>query len=380
MIFKTLIPKFLKPVFRFIYYVDERKKAFRELSIRKSQNIAIKNFDLKANKLIVFIVPGADRATGNEKISGGIISIVSICEKSSKLFHIHEAETIMCTHTHDCLLLKHNNFDNETRVFRLEQIINSFENIENILIHLPEYMTESFSSTITKKEKKWLESKRIHYNILNQSIALMPSKEVIKEMRKNSVAVTITTAHQKYCSAYFREFFNVPLHKFSTWVSPEQYYFKDWRDKENILIVSPDEHAMKDLILSKLKEIPDLTIQIIENITYEKFKKLIARAKWSITFGEGLDGYLVEPIFSGAIGFAVFNEDFFTSDFAGLSTIYPSMEVLREKIVKDISRLDNKNDYACYQKAQFDLCAKYYSQEEYKRNISAFYRKEYTYA
>ena len=229
MIFKTLIPKFLKPVFRFIYYVDERKKAFRELSIRKSQNIAIKNFDLKANKLIVFIVPGADRATGNEKISGGIISIVSICEKSSKLFHIHEAETIMCTHTHDCLLLKHNNFDNETRVFRLEQIINSFENIENILIHLPEYMTESFSSTITKKEKKWLESKRIHYNILNQSIALMPSKEVIKEMRKNSEAVTITTAHQKYCSAYFREFFNVPLHKFSTWVSPEQYYFKDWR-------------------------------------------------------------------------------------------------------------------------------------------------------
>ena len=137
---------------------------------------------------------------------------------------------------------------------------------------------------------------------------------------------------------------------------------------------------MKDLILSKLKEIPDLTIQIIENITYEKFKKLIARAKWSITFGEGLDGYLVEPIFSGAIGFAVFNEDFFTSDFAGLSTIYPSMEVLREKIVKDISRLDNKSDYACYQKAQFDLCAKYYSQEEYKRNISAFYRKEYTYA
>ena len=147
MIFKTLIPEFLKPVFRFIYYVDERKKAFRELSIRKSQNIAIRNFDLKANRLIVFIVPGADRATGNEKISGGIISIVSICEESSKLFHIHEAETIMCTHTHDCLLLKHNNFDNETRVFRLEQIINSFENIENILIHLPEYMTESFSST-----------------------------------------------------------------------------------------------------------------------------------------------------------------------------------------------------------------------------------------
>jgi hypothetical protein len=68
--------------------------------------------------------------------------------------------------------------------------------------------------------------------------------------------------------------------------------------------------------------------------------RLARRAKWSLTFGEGLDGYFAEPVWSGGVAFAVFNDRFFTPAFAELETIYPSWAALMQRMPLDLQRLD----------------------------------------
>jgi hypothetical protein len=377
-------PLFVKRVARFIKYKNERKKVFREFAIIRKQNQAIKaEYTASINCLFVFIVPGSEWETGKDKISGGVISIVSLCGETAQLQHLHNAQTIMCTMREAHLFLKHTMFENTTNVYRFSQLPGFFTEIAEIVIHIPEYLTENFTEKIVSKDKQWLRNmKRVHINIMNQNIELMPGRDVINKVKKivPNLEVTITTAHQKYCTEYYRNFYGLPIHKLSVWISPEQYYNKPWNKKDDLLVVSPDEHPLKQEIIEKLKSIPGLSVKIIQGLTYEKYKLLISNAKWALTFGEGLDGYFIEPIFSGAIGFAVYNESFFTEDFKCLKTVYASMEQLRESIVNDIQTMNSETIFTSYQKQQFAACALHYSKWVYKENIASFYRGEYTYA
>ncbi len=373
-------PEFIKKIYRLFRYKNDRHKFIREFEVRKKQNLFLRERHHQGGeRLIVFLIPGSDWATGKDRISGGTISIVSICEKTAGLGEIHGAQTIMSTMRNDHLLLRHEMFENATTVLRFEQLAGYFHKVSEILIHIPEFLAEYFLSSLAAADRKWMQKMdSVHINIMNQNIKLMPPLPDIARLRTIADKVTITTAHQKYCSRYYREYYGIPIHKLSVWISPEQYMFRRWEEKENLLVVSPDKHPMKEEILRRLENIPGLTLQIISNLTYGQYKELIARAKWSLTFGEGLDGYLIEPVFSGAIGFAVYNENFFTPDFEPLPTIYKSYEQMLEHLPDDIRRLDRKDDFMACQKQQFALCAKYYSYDTYEENIKAFYRGQYS--
>jgi len=374
-------PNWSKKVYRLIKYKKERNKSQREVHIKRGQDKQlVTNYNPSAKKLIVFIIPGADWATGKDKISGGTISIVSLCEETAKIKHIHDSEVIMCTWREDHLFLKHTMFENQTHIFRYEQIATYFTELEEILIHVPEFMIEHITNRLTSKDWTFFQRlEKVHINIMNQNIRLMPDVKIIQHLLQITPQVTITTAHQRYCTLAYRAYYNLPIHKFSVWISPEQYQFKKWAAKKQLIVVSPDEHPLKEKVLEKLKNRTNLEVRIIKDLTYEQYKALIAEAKWSLTFGEGLDGYFIEPVFSGAISFAVFNELFFTESFQGLRTVYSSYEELLSRIVEDIQALDNQVEFYLYQKEEFNMCAQLYSYENYRKNIEAFYKYEYTF-
>jgi hypothetical protein len=373
-------PDFVKKIYRLARYKNERHKFLREPAIKRTQDKNIQQrYDPKNTNLIVFLIPGSDWATGKEKISGGTISIVSICEQTAAMQEIHGAQTIMCTMNGDHLLLKHHMFSNNTDVYRFEQLASFFVNTTKIIIHIPEFLVEHFPASLSGFELKWLKKmKHVHFNIMNQNVRLMPEPDKIEGLKKLVDKITITTAHQKYCSLQYRKYYGVPIHKLSVWISPEQYKYVNWSEKENLLVVSPDPHPMKASILELLQNIKGLKVQIIQNLTYEQYKLLVSRAKWALTFGEGLDGYFIEPVFSGAVAFAVYNEEFFTPDFKGIGTVYDSFEKMHERIVTDIGALDEFERYSIYQKQQFNLCALYYNIKEYQKNIALFYKGMYT--
>ena len=377
-----LAPKTIKTTYRLVRYRNEWHKFFREFGIRKKQNQLLKeHYRADQEKLIVFIVLGSDWATGMDKIAGGTISIVSLCEETAAIVDIHGAQTIMCTLNGEHLMLKHRMFNNETRVFRFEQLADFFSGTTSVLFHVPEFLSAGFMQSLNLKDKKWLEKmKEVHVNIMNQNIRLMPETAEVDKLKQRVNKLTITTAHQKYCTSYYRDHYGVPLHQFSVWISPEQYQYKQWRDKKNLVVVSPDQHPLKETIIRQLQSMGTLEVQVIQNLTYTEYKNLIADAKWSLTFGEGLDGYFIEPVFSGAVSFAVYNEDFFTKDFEQLETVYASASKLQSQISIAIKALDHEHVFSAYQQQQFDLCARYYSMEQYRKNIAAFYKNEFTFA
>ena len=203
--------------------------------------------------------------------------------------------------------------------------------------------------------------------------------ECIKELEKLG-KITCTTAHEQYSTLEIRNKLGFPLHKLSTYVSSEQYIKKRYIEKEDLIIISHDNHPNKSEVLSLIaKQFPKFRIQIIKDLTYEEYKIVISRAKWALTFGEGLDGYFLETIFSGGVSFAIYNSTFFTKDFKCLLTVYDSYETMIKKICSDISNLDNEKIYTKYQNDQYTLCMKYYNYKEYVENIELFYRERYTY-
>jgi len=209
---------------------------------------------------------------------------------------------------------------------------------------------------------------------------LLSKKSCIEKLGRLG-KLTCTTAHQKYSTREMRNKLGFPLHKLSTFVSPEQYSKTSYFEKENLMIVSPDYHPTKSKVLDLIaKEFPQLKIQIIRKLTYEEYRKTISHAKWSLTFGEGLDYYFAESIFSGAISFSAFNPNYFTQDFRVLRTVYSDYDVLIKSICNDIKNLDNEVMYLAYNKKQYDLVCKYFNYDKYIDNLVLFYEGQYTYA
>jgi hypothetical protein len=378
---KGLSPAFVTQWYRFIRYRNHRRKVLREPAVRRKQDEWLaQSFDLSGKKLIVFLVPGCDIVTGKDNISGGVISIVSLCEETKALESEHKGQTIMCTLSGDHLFLKHEMFENSTRVYRLGQLLN-FKSIDDLIVHVPEFMVKDFVSGLRPDERRYIDGiQKVHVNVMNQNILLMPDPPELKILEPISDLITITTAHQKYCTRERSLFYGRPLHKFSVWISPEQYNYVEWRKKENLIVVSPDLHPQKEEVMEVLRTIPGLEVVVIKGLTYQAYKELISRAKWSLTFGEGLDGYFIEPVFSGAVSFAVFNDEFFTPDFRDLRGVFSSMEKLRASIRDTIGELDRPENFSSAQKQQYLLCAKYYSKEVYKKNVLDFYNGVYTYS
>lgn len=94
---------------------------------------------------------------------------------------------------------------------------------------------------------------------------------------------------------------------------------------------------------------------------------------------EGLDGYFVEPVYSGGVAFAVFNDRFFPPAFAHLENVYPPWEVLVDRIATDLGRLDEPGAYNRYWRQAYDLPSEIYSVDRFRENLRKFYPEESTF-
>lgn len=376
---KKLIPLSFKSNAKYILSGDAHRDYLHYSKICRLQNKAIREYPPGAARLIVFLIPGAEPKTRQNQMSGGIMSMVSLFEETVRLKDLHKSEVIMCTLNKHLPLFRLTRFENQAKVFRFDQLRRYFCELKDVLFHIPEFACEHLLVSLSKGGWNWLRSlPQVHINILNQNIKLMPSPEITSRLRQNCHQLTITTAHKRYCDSYHRKLYDVPLHEFSVWISPENYKFKKYHDKQNLMIISPDTHPLKQEIMRRLSEIPGLELVVINGVTYEQYKEIISKAKWALTFGEGLDGYFVESIFSGAIGFTVYNRSFFTDDFERLATAYENYDAMLNQIVDDINSLDEPAKFDAYQEMQYNLCSRYYDYTLYRKNIFSFYQGDYS--
>lgn len=325
-----------------------------------------------AKRLIVFLTPGYDSP------NGGIMSIASIYEESAALEDLHGAKAAICTVPGDPPLLKYTWFKNQNYLLDVEQLLKRCGRLDYLMIHIPEYAVNQVSEWLASYQPNLQNVKEIQLNVLVQHIDITRGQDLKTLARFGRV--TCTTAHEAYTNAAIREELGVTLHRLSCCNGPERYTVSDYADKQPLLMVSHDEHPLKKKVLGQIeKALPELKIQIIQNLSFEEYLDVARRAKWSLTFGEGLDSYFSDPVFSGGVSFAVFNERFFTPEFAKLETVYPSWDVLMEKITGDMRRLDEPVIYKKCWKQAWDILNELYSTERFRENLRAFYRGEYTF-
>jgi hypothetical protein len=328
----------------------------------------------EARRLIVFFTSGSNFR------SGGILSITAIYEETKNLASLHGASVAMCVvPTEDPAFLKYDWFENNNYLLDPVALLRSCKKLDYLQLHIPEYIVGRVSAWLDDVSTSLFKSvSEVHLNVMLQNIDLIQRVDVASLRRFGRV--TVTTAHEAYGNAATRDLLGVTLHKLSVRFGPELYTRRPFKDKEPILVVSPDEHPLRDQVLQTIASaMPDLDIRVIENMAYDDYKELIGRAKWSLTFGEGLDGYFAEPIFCGGNSFAVYNDRFFTPPFAALETVYASWEQLIENITTDMRRLDEEAVYnRCCDKT-YELLASMYSTEKFRENLRAFYRGEYTF-
>ena len=322
--------------------------------------------------LIIFLNPGYDI------VNGGILSIVSIYNESKMISDIHKSKVLLCSLPGDNIILKYTKFENKALIFTFNEICSYFNDVDQLILHIPEYAIKQFLFFLNKKQQNFLKSiKNLQINILLQNIDYLPTLNDLIRLKKLGY-LTCSTAHQKYSNKNMSMILDCPLKKLSVYLSPEQYKFNGFKNKKDLMIVSPDYNDKKNEIISQIKKrFPFLKILIIKNVSYQNYKLIISKAKWAITFGEGLDGYFLETIYSGGVSFAVYNKRFFTPDFKDLKTVYKDYEELFTKICLDIEELNKEDTFKVYQKVEYQLCQKYYQYEKYKENLINFYKKNY---
>lgn len=323
-------------------------------------------------RLIIFLTPGHDGP------SGGTLSIAWTYRESQALSDLHGARVAICTVPGEPPLLKYTWFKNSNYLLDLETLLNRCNELNYLLIHIPEYAVNQVANWLDTYRGKLRNVKELHLNVLVQHIDITRGQDLRGLMRFGKV--TCTTAHEAYSNAATRESLGVSLHRLSCCNGPERYTLSRYEDKQPLLMVGHDKHPLKDKVIAEIsKALPSLKIQVIQNLTFEEYLDVAQHAKWSLTFGEGLDSYFSDPVFCGGVSFAVYNERFFTPEFAKLETVYPSWEALMDRITTDLQRLDEPLAYErCWRQA-WDLLNDLYSVARFRENLRSFYRGEYTF-
>jgi hypothetical protein len=337
------------PDFYFTKQIEEVKLG-RDGGVYKSyvhMLIQNKNFEYQypqsgaTERLLVFLVTELD------VISGGLMSITGIYDICRELKSLHGREVIAVTFP-DVLqyLSKYSLFDNDMNIYHFSQLATNFTNVQDLMVMLPElYLPRLHDYLSLHTENYLLKIPNRSLNVMNQNVELMPPFFVIDRMRDFFSSITQTTAHKRYTTQCHRDLYGVPLHLVIPPIKKEIVPLP-YEEKEDIIAYSYDQCLGKEEILSVLhREFPQMRLIEIEDISFKEYLDLIAKAKWTISFGEGLDGYYTEPFSAGSVAFTIWNGTFFTDEYRGLSTILSSAEDAVQNLPSLMRTLDSKVKY-----------------------------------
>jgi hypothetical protein len=319
-------------------------------------------------KLMVIFVPE------HPTMSGGIYSMFSIAKQMRRLKRYHGFDVIVMTRPNPTGLtyFRNRNFVNSENVYRIEQLL-MCQGVEELYIHVPEYAAESFVENLTHSELNYLLTRdKFYVNLLNQNIKLMPEKESFAPLRRICDGMSQSVAHHAYFSQNIADKYDLPTLLLPAFTDLSEYPKTDFTEKEKLIIYSPDDNPHKEACLKRLQhELPEFELREIRDITFDHFMDLATRCMFSITFGEGFDGYLAQPIHQGGLGFAVFNDEFFPAPhFTKYDNIFGSPEEMTDQLPKRIRKL--QSDRTAYDRLNAEFCKEYeqlYSFDDYIARI-----------
>lgn len=341
----------------------------------RMQDITFPRHVEHAEALFVVVIPE------HNTMSGGIYSFFSIARAVYNLRHKHRYSVVLMTrpNKYDLTYLRQSNFRNYEDVFRFEQILRC-KRAKEVYLHVPEYSASTFVTSLTAEQREYLLSRdRLYVNILNQKCEIMPESEEIEDLRSFAHELTQSVAHHAYFSQHHADRYGLPTLLLPAYTDLSGYQAIDRSEKEKLIIYSPDAGMHREPVLAALREgLPDYKLVEIRDITFDRYMELATRCLFSITFGEGFDGYLAQPIYQGGIGLAVYRSEYFPSEtLLSFPNIFSSEQDMIENIVSRIRSLEHESLYRETNKLMMSIYDSLYSKEEYMRRIEKLVRREF---
>jgi glutathione peroxidase-family protein len=330
----------------------------------------------KAEAILVIVVPE------HNEMSGGIYSMFSIAKAAYDMRHKHNYRILLMTrpNPHDQTYLRQTNFRNYEDVFRFEQIVRCHK-AKEIYLHIPEYALESFARSLSDEVLQYLRSRRrLYINILNQNIDLMPKREKLEDCRALATELTQSVAHHAYSGQEVADRYDLPTLLLPAYTDLSGYEPIELEEKEKLIIYSPDSSAHRKGVLTALESgLPDYRLLEIRSITFDKFMDLATRCRFSISFGEGFDGYVAQPIHQNGIGLAVYKEQFFPSaELRAFPNFFSSEDDMIKNIVARIRQFEaDPKFYREINKRMKTVYEKLYSKEDYLRRVEMLINRDF---
>lgn len=317
-------------------------------------------------RFAIFVVPGWDI------VNGGNMSICSIAAETGRMLAGRGVSVAVCTAYAQPRMLRFTKFDNDVELFAFEDMLAWFPAGSEVLVHVPELLVgmsvaDHLDAYRARPDLKW------RFNILLQNVKHIPSRRDVEALQELG-PTTATIAHK--ASSALAEQLGCPIHYLSWFISAEDFHRVGYAAKKKLMVISPDKHPAKVAIVRRMAEaLPDHKLIEIRKMTYQQYKEVIRDAKFMFTFGEGLDGYFVESIFSGAIGMAIFEDRYFTPEFRDLPGVFRDGETAAADVANFLRSADNEASYTAIAQRQYDLLAKIFRRDAYQANLRTFYEK-----
>lgn len=321
-------------------------------------------------RVVIFLIHDSSR------IAGGRLQIFSMERVSRRL--VGEDIAILTCWLPGCGMERCHaaGMPQDVVVCQLHDVIAACREDCQFIIHVPEVACERFvSRDLLRRSLRSLSQRRdIHINIMNQNNVRMPDPTFVHSMKSRFDRVTITTGHPDWSSPDAQSKWGVPIHWVPTWYYTDDVPWQPYESKLDLLIASPDRNPHRNRILSIIQEeMPNLDIRVIRDLAFTEYTKLERKAKWSLTFGEGNDGYFYGPIMRGGVSFAVRNDTFNHFDTRTWNTVYTSYDDMASRIVPTMKMLDGKVPYEDYNRRIRPHYSKYRSLEVLEQRLRDFY-------
>lgn len=300
--------------------------------------------------------------------AGGILSIFFLMENTKVL--LPKRFTILGTIGTIVNYKKFNWFQNNYPLYNLKYARN-LENANSLLIHIPEVWFEKFCIDLQKHKLQHV-ARIMIVNILNQNPELMPNDDIVFKYKSLFKQITMTLAFDSKSHFSYLEH---PPSYISSWFYSDAIEEVPFEEKLDLAIISPDSHPIKPRFMQLLESNGIRTVEIVD-MPYEDFKQLQRAAKWSFSFGEGLDNYSAGIFWKSGVGFGVFNDVFFPENFreALPKFFYSSYEEMYSCIINDLTKLNNPQTYEAYSKQVRTLILENNNPEFVKNNLMKYYK------
>jgi hypothetical protein len=309
-------------------------------------------------------------------IAGGMMSIDRFVYHSEKFGKRYNFTIIQSGFPFSFACTKNKFYDWHTPIVDFTYIV-KYLRPKKLLINIPEYYCSEYVNSLSADMLRWLYTiPDLRINILDQNDELMPVRYNIDKLRiLANGKLTITTAHERYCSEEMSKKYSCPMYQLTPFMP--DFYRSSFNEKENIIVISCDARSMRMKVINKIMhELSNYKIVAVKNMNFEEYKKIVSKAKFTISFGEGWDGYFIEPYLSNSIGITVRHQKYFPERFKNVSTVYDSWSELYVKIVGDIKRWDSCESIYCSVQREVETeIRKFINNERSEKDLEAFYER-----